>query len=206
MDWSSEPGRIVTKLEYARLVAASLAHLLLRQGDAAGLIAFDSRIRGRIEPRATRRHLGTLLRALERLDGAGTTDAGGALREVALRMRRRGLVILISDLLVDWKTSLLALRFLRHRRHEVLVLHLMDPGERDLPQAGDAVFFDPEDEEGLRADSASLRSRYRRAVDDAIRAWRLECRRMGADYQPFTTDTPLGPVLGRYLERRARLG
>jgi uncharacterized protein (DUF58 family) len=206
MDWSSAPGQLVSKLEYARLLAASLAYLLLRQGDAAGLLAFDDQIRLRVQPRGTRRHLATLLASLAGLRGSGTTDARGAIREVALRMRRRGLVVLISDLLVDPEETLRALHFLRHRGHEVLVFHLMDPGERDLPQAGDAVFFDPEDESEVRTDSAGLRPDYRRAVEEAVRSWRLECRRMGADYHLFTTDTPLGTVLGEYLEKRSRLG
>ncbi len=206
MDWTSEPGRLVSKLEYARFLSASLAYLLLRQGDAVGLLAFDDRIRHRVLPRATRRHLATLLRSLTLLNGSGSTDAGGALREVALRMQRRGLVVLVSDLLVDQDETLRALHFLRHRRHEVIVFHLMDPGERDLPQAGNAVFFDPESTSELRSDSAALRPEYRRAVAEAVRTWRLECRRMGADYHLFTTDTPLGAALGEYLEKRARLG
>ncbi|MBT8462718.1 MAG: DUF58 domain-containing protein [Gemmatimonadetes bacterium] len=206
MDWTSEPGRWLAKLEYARVLTASLAYLLLRQGDAVGLLAFDDRIRIRVPPRGTRRHLRTLLGSLARLRGSGTTDAGGAIREVALRMRRRGLVVLISDLLVEPDQTLRALHFLRHRGHEVLVFHLMDPGERDLPQVGDAVFFDPEDEAEIRTDTAGLRPEYQRAVDEAVRSWRLECRRMGADYHLFTTDTPLGVVLGEYLEKRSRLG
>ena len=206
MDWTSEPGRLLSKLEYARLLSASLAYLLLRQGDAVGLLAFDDRIRHRVPPRATRRHLSTVLRSLALMNGSGSTDAGGAMREVALRMQRRGLVVLLSDLLVDPDETLRALHFLRHRRHEVIVFHLMDPGERDLPQAGDAVFFDPEGMSELRSDSAALRPEYRRAVAEAVRTWRLECRRMGADYHLFTTDTPLGAALGEYLEKRARLG
>jgi uncharacterized protein (DUF58 family) len=206
MDWTSDPGRWLSKLEYARFLTASLAYLLLRQGDAAGLLAFDDRIRVRVRPRGTRRHLGTLLGSLANLRGSGTTDAGGAIREVALRMRRRGLVVLISDLLVEPDQTRRALHFLRHRGHEVLVFHLMDPGERDLPQAGDAVFFDPEDETEIRTDTAGLRPEYRRAVDEAVRSWRLDCQRMGADYHLFTTDTPLGVVLGEFLEKRSRLG
>ena len=206
MDWTSAPGRILTKLEYARLLAASLAYLLLRQGDAAGLLAFDDAIRVRVQPRATRRHLGPLLGALARLEGSGTTDAGGAVREVALRMRRRGLVVLISHLLLHPAETVRALQVLRHRGHEVLEFHLKDPAERELPQAGDAVFYDPEDESELRTDSAALRPEYRRAVEEAVQSWRLECRRMGADYHLFTTDTPLGALLGEYLEKRSHLG
>ena len=206
MDWSSASGRLVTKLDYARLVTGSLAYLLLRQGDAAGLTAFDDRIRARVPPRGGRRHLNTLLGALSDLRAAGVTDAGGALRDVALRMGRRGLVVLVSDLLVDTDPTLRALKFLRHRGHEVLVFHIMDPGERDLPSAGDAVFFDPEDDAEIRADSAGLRAEYRSAVRKAVHSWRTECHRMGADYHLFHTDEPLGPVLGTYLEKRSRLG
>lgn len=206
MDWTSAPGRLLSKLDYARLVTASLAYLLLRQGDAVGLLAFDDRIRVRVQPRGTRRHLRALLGALAGLDGGGTTDAAGAVREVALRMRRRGLVVLVSDLLVDPDETTRAIHYLRHRGHEVLVFHLMDPAEMELPQAGDAIFFDPEDETEIRTDSAGLRVEYRRAVEEAVRGWRLECRRMGADYHVFTTDTPLGTVLGEYLEKRSRLG
>ena len=82
----------------------------------------------------------------------------------------------------------------------------MDPGERDLPQAGDAVFYDPEELTELRTDSAALRSSYRDAVQRAVRDWRLECRRMGADYHVFGTDAPVGRVLNEYLEKRSRLG
>ena len=206
MAWSSDASRIVQKLEYARLACAALSYLLLRQGDAVGLLCFDHAIRTRIAPRAGRRQLTTLLGALEHMGGGGTTDAGTAMRDVAVRLRRRGLVVLVSDLLVDTAQTMKALHYLRHRGHEVLVFHLMDPGERDLPQAGDALFFDPEDESEVRTDSAALRTVYRKAVEQAVRDWRLECRRMGADYLLVTTDTPVGRVLSEYLEKRARLG
>ena len=139
MDWTSAPGRLVSKLEYARLLTASLAYLLLRQGDAVGLLAFDDRIRVRVQPRGTRHHLGTLLASLARLRGSGTTDAGGAIREVALRMRRRGLVVLISDLLVG-PDELGDLLFERPERghatvHELpRLLELLDLRPLDLEQ------------------------------------------------------------------------
>lgn len=206
MGWSSQPARLVTKLDYARMAAATLAHLLIRQGDAAGLVAFADDIRIRVPPRAARGHLVTLLRELQRVDDSGGSDTGGALRQAALRLRRRGLVILLSDLLVDETETLRALHYLRHRGHEVMVLHILDPAERDLPQSGDAIYFDPEDESEVRSDSAALRTGYRRAVEEALQRWRAECRRMGADYHVFVTDSPLGPVLAEFLSKRARLG
>jgi uncharacterized protein (DUF58 family) len=206
MAWSSDPERLVTKLEYARLLSASLTLLLLRQGDAAGLLTFDDRIREHVAPRAVRQHLAILLRTLVEMRGGGSTDAGEAIREVAVRLRRRGLVIFISDLLADAEETTRALGYLRHRGHEVLVFHLMDPAERDLPPAGDAIFFDTESKGELRTNSAAIRREYRRSVTEAIRWWRGECRRMGTDYHVVTTDTPLGLLLNGYLEKRGRLG
>jgi len=206
MAWVSDPERYVTKLAYARLLAASLSLLLLRQGDAVGLIAFDEEIRTHVEARGVLRHVNRLVRELEALDGHGGTGAERALGDVAVRLRRRGLVVLVSDLLVAQQATRDALHYLRHRGHEVLVFHLMDPAERDLPTAGDALFFDPETDEELRTSSSALRREYGRAVEEAIGEWRRVCRGMGADYELVTTDTPVGHVLRRYLEKRARLG
>lgn len=206
MAWVSDAERFVPKLEYARLLAASLALLLLRQGDAVGLLAFDDVIRAHVESRGVLRHLHRVVRELDALEGRGGTGAQRALGDVAVRLRRRGLVILISDLLVDSDATRDALHYLRHRGHEVLVFHLMDPAERHLPEAGDALFFDPETDEELRTSSSALRREYGRAVEEAITDWRRVCRGMGADYELVTTDTPVGHVLRRYLEKRARLG
>jgi uncharacterized protein (DUF58 family) len=206
MGWCSDRARVVPKIDYARMLAAALAHLLLRQGDATGLAVFADSTTRAVEPRATRRHLGPILTALDATEPGGGSAAADALRGIALRLRRRGLVILLSDLLVDEEEAIRALHHLRHRGHEVLVFHLMDPGERELPPAGDAVFFDPESGEELRASSAALRAEYAAAVDAAVRRWRRACRGMGADYHLFPTDAPLGPALGRFLEKRARLG
>lgn len=206
MAWVSDAARYVPKLDYARLLAASISLLLLRQGDAVGLIAFDEAIRAHVEVRGVLRHLNRLVREMDALEGRGGTGAERALGDVAVRLRRRGLVVLVSDLLVQPQATRDALHYLRHRGHEVLVFHLMDPAERSLPAAGDAVFFDPETGEELRASSAALRREYARAVEEAVTEWRRVCRGMGADYELVTTDTPVGHVLRRYLEKRARLG
>jgi uncharacterized protein (DUF58 family) len=205
MAWSSGGDRAISKLDYARLLAATLATLLLRQGDAVGLVAFDDRVRAHLAPRAARRHRTAILRSLEALRPGGVTEAAGAMRDVAIRLRRRGLVVLLSDLLVEPETTRRALHYLRHRGHEVLLFHVMDPGERELPAGGDAVYFDPETGEELRTSSAALRHAYAEAVEGAIEGWRRDCRRMNADYHLCPTDAPLGPLLGEYLEKRARL-
>jgi uncharacterized protein (DUF58 family) len=206
MAWSSSPDRLPSKLWYARQLAASIALLLLRQGDAVGMLGFDHELRRRIVPRGGRRHWYELVRAIAELEGGGRTEAPSALRDVAGRLRRRGLVILFSDLLVDPAATRLALRFLRHRGHEVLVFHLLDPGERELPGVGDARFVDPESGEDLPVSVADLRSEYRAAVLEALHEWHVNLVPQQIDYVIVETDQPMALALRAYLRKREHLG
>ena len=206
MAWSSQQDRLPTKLWYAKQLAASIALLLLRQGDTVGLVAFDHEIRSRLVPRGGRRHWYELTRTLADATGSGRTDASPALRDVAVRLRRRGLVILLSDLLVDPAATRIALRFLRHVGHEVLVFHVIDPGERELPGIGDARFVDPESGEEVPISVADLRAEYRRAVADAIREWRDFLVPHAIDYVVVDTDQPMALGLRAYLRKREHLG
>jgi len=206
MAWSSRPGELPTKLWYGRSLVAALALLLLRQGDQAGLTLFDDGVRDRIAARGGKKQWAEFARRLGSLEGGGGTDAPGALREVALRLRRRGLVVLVSDLLVDPTEVLRALRFLRHRGHQVLVFHLLDPGERELVGVGDARFRDPESGEDLLVDVAEVRGDYRLAVDTMMAEWRRALRTSGIDYEVADTSKPLSGVLRAFLRKRDRLG
>lgn len=207
MDWSSdEAGGLPPKLWYAKQLAASLGLLLIRQGDAVGITAFDESVRLRIEPAGGRSHWHQLVRSLDGLRSGGRTDAALPLRDAAARMRRRGLAILISDLLVDPEETSLALRLLRHRGHEVVVFHLMDPGELELPGVASARFVDPETGEELPASAAEVRHEYRRAVEQALREWRDALAPEGMDYSVVQTDRPMALALRHYLRRRASLG
>ena len=206
MSWTSAEGVLPTKVWYARQLAACLALMLVRQGDAVGLLAFDDEMRANIAARGGRRHWHELVHTLGSVTGGGRTDAGTALRDLAARLRRRGLVILISDLLVDVDATRLALRFLRHRGHEVLVFHLLDPGERELPGVGDVRFFDPETDEELPVSAADVRREYREAVEHALAEWRSDLAPQGIDYVLVGTDEPMAHALRAYLHKRERLG
>lgn len=206
MGWSSAPDRLPSKLWYARQLAASLALLLLRQGDAVGLSAFDEQVRSRVRMRGGRRHWYDLLRALEHAEASGRSEAATPLREIAARLRRRGLIVLVSDMLVDVEQTLLALRFLRHRGHEVLVFHLIDPGERRLPSLSDARFVEPETGEEMPVRVSEIRDEYEAAVEAAIGEWRTALRPHGIDYVVAQTDEPMALALRAYLHKRERLG
>jgi uncharacterized protein (DUF58 family) len=205
MDWSSDPG-LPTKLWYARQLAAALALLLTRQGDAVGLAAFDDAIRLRVEVRGGDSHWRALVRALEGVEAGGRTDAAASLSDVAVRLGRRGLVVVLSDLLVDPDGTRLALARLRHQGHEVLMFHLMDPGERELPAVGNVRFVDPETGDELTTNVAELREEYRRAVSRAIGEWRAALAGEGVDYRVVDTGEPMALSLRHYLRRREALG
>jgi uncharacterized protein (DUF58 family) len=206
MGWSSAPGSLPTKLWYAKHLAASLALVLLRQGDSVGMAAFHNRIVDRVRARGGRRQWHELVRRIEPLEAGGGTSAESALRELAVRLRRRGLVVLLSDLLVARAQTLTALKFLRHRGHEVLVFHLLDPGERELPQAAEARFFDPETDDELLVSVPDIRSEYRRAVREALAEWHRDLRPHGIDYEVVDTGRSLSLALRAYLRKRERLG
>lgn len=206
MGWSSDAERIASKMWYAKHLAASLALILLRQGDSVGLAAFHERVVGRVQPRGGRRQWHELVRRLAPLEASGRTSAHSALKDLAVRLRRRGLVVLLSDLLVEPESTRTALRYLRHQGHEVLVFHLLDPGERELPAASDARFFDPETGEELQVNVADIREEYRTAVRKALSEWERSLRPHGIDYEVVDTDRALSRALRAYLHKRERLG
>jgi uncharacterized protein (DUF58 family) len=203
MAWSGDPERTLPKIEYVRRLAAALALLLIRQRDATGLIAFDDAVRAAVPARARSAHWHQLLSTLAGLSAGAGTAAEPALQRVTDLLRRRGLVVFISDLLLDRALALLALRFLRHRGHEVVVLHIMDPAETALSGPAEARFVDPE-----TGDAVTLRPRdwapaYGATVDAVVEGWRRACREQGIQYHRITTNTPFALALRRVVSRSA---
>ena len=205
MDWVGGERRL-TKLEYAKRLVAALALVLLRQRDATGLIAFDERVRSVVRARARHGHWWQLLAALGELEAGQGTVAEPALRQVTDLLRRRGLVIFVSDLLLDKDLALLALQHLRHRGHQVVVFHIMDPAELSLEGPPEARFEDPETGGAIVARPRELRGVYEETVRRTIDEWRSSCRGGGIDYHHVLTDTPFGYVLRRAAASRSRLG
>jgi uncharacterized protein (DUF58 family) len=204
MDWSSRPGTLPTKFWTAQVLAAALGLLLFRQGDRVGFAPFDARVRSWLPARGGRRHQSEFLRSVARQEPQGETEAGEPLQEVAIRMRRPGLVVLISDLLLDPEPTTRALRLLSHRGHHVQVLHLMDPGERSLGGMGPRRLRDPESGIELRVATAEVRAGYDRGVEAALRRWRSALRPARIAYEVVDTQAPLGSTLHRVLRTRAR--
>jgi uncharacterized protein (DUF58 family) len=205
MAWTGDPGRTLSKLAYVQRLAAALGLLLLRQRDATGLIAFDDGIRAILPARARLSQWHQLLRVMGELTPGHGTAAEPALRRVVDLLRRRGLVVFISDLLLERELVLRALKFLRHRGHQVLVLHVLDPAELELGGPAEARFEDPETGQSVTLRPRDWAQAYRTTVSGVVSAWRRSCRASGMQYHQITTDTPFGLALRHVVVQPAGL-
>jgi uncharacterized protein (DUF58 family) len=204
MVWRGDPTRL-TKLAYAERLTAALALLFLRQRDAVGLIRFDDAVRTSLPPRARSGQWRRVVAALDDPGAGRDSQAALALEQARRLIPRRGMVVLISDLLMDPEGVLAHVRGLRYAGHNVVVLHVLDPAERELPASGDAIFFDPESDAEVPAAVADVRGAYRATVDAALREWRTSLAAAGASYETITTDAPFGIPLRRAFGARQRL-
>lgn len=204
MAWSGSETRL-TKLAYSEQLVAALSLLLIRQRDAVGFIRYDDRLRTVIPPRARTAQWRRILHALEE-EGAGLASiVPAALLQAARLVRRPGMVVLISDLLVEPAEAMEAIRLLRAVGHDVTVLHIMDPAEVDLSMGGEAVFSDPETGIEVPATVADVRAAYRDTVEETIAEWRATLGATGAGYEVFTTDVPFGVPLRKAFAARQHL-
>jgi len=204
MDWTGAADRL-TKLAYAERLTAALALLLLRQRDAVGLVRFDDQIRSAIPPRARRGQWRRVVAALSEPGAGRASSAPAALQQAARLINRRGLIVLISDLLMELPDVERALRGLRAAGHDVTVLHVMDPAERDLPASGEALFVDPETALEVPASVADVRAAYQNTVQEVIGEWRTMFGALGAGYEVISTDSPFGVPLRRAFAARQLL-
>jgi uncharacterized protein (DUF58 family) len=201
MDWTGDAVRL-TKLAYAEQLAAAISLLLLRQRDAVGMVRFDDAVRSVVPPRSRRGQWRRIVAAIMESGRGKGSDAAAGLRQAARLISRRGLVILISDLLMDTKDVADTVRSLRALGHDVTVLHVLDPGEIDLGAAGEALFVDPESDEAVAATVADVRAAYNRTVREIVSEWRGVLGGMGAGYELVPTDSPFAVPLRKAFHAR----
>ena len=203
MGYRGAEGRL-TKLEYASALAASLAYLLVRQQDAAGLVLASDTVVQAIPPRSAASHVGALVDALAAATARGETRLGAAVDWIVDRAPRRSSVIVFSDLLDDDVGVLRTLAQLAKRKHEVTVFHVLDPAELEFPFDDPTLFLSMEDGRSVEANGRDVRKGYL----DVVRRWLEDARRTAAeadvDYTLCRTDRPLDEVLLPFLARRER--
>ena len=198
-------GQVLSKFEYARFLAASLAHLMIHQQDAVGLLTFDTQIRGHIPPRSRPGHLRVLLGELVAADCGGETAIAPILHDVAHRSHRRGLMVVISDLLDDPGEILRALHHFRHRRHEVMVLHVLAEEELTFPFEQFTEFRDLERPAGRQhVDGRAIRAEYLDQFRRHVARLQQGCGQMNVDYLQLSTRSDFCAALSAYLAERAK--
>lgn len=204
--------KYLTKLDYGTYLAAALAYLMIRQQDAVGLLTFDDDVRRFIPARSAGTHLRVLLGELSRLSRASEkaptgrgTRIGRSLHHLADRLTRRGLAVLISDLMDSPEEVLKGLQHFRHRKHEVVVFHVLDPAEVAFPFREETIFVDMESGQKLSTIPWEYAKEYRREVESWRQRYRRVCAEQTIDYVEVRTDMPYDVALLRYLEKRGRL-
>jgi uncharacterized protein (DUF58 family) len=194
----------MTKFEYASCIAASLAYLMNRQRDAVGLTAFDESIVAMLPASSRPGHLRSMLVTLDRLRPDHRTNVSKPLHQLADSLVKRGMVVLISDLLDDPESVINGLRHFQFRGNDVIVFHVLDPDEVDFPFERPTRFEDLETREEVTAVPGAVRAHYLKAIGALIERYRRELGAAGIDYQLLTTRQPLELALLAYLSTRAR--
>ncbi|MEE9168039.1 MAG: DUF58 domain-containing protein [Candidatus Neomarinimicrobiota bacterium] len=196
----------VSKLEYGSYLAAALTYLMLAQQDGVSITLFDDGIRGFVPPRSTPGHLNTILAELENIEVGEDTKVAPTLHHLAEKVKKRGLIILISDLLDEPEEVLTGLKHFRHKKHEVIVFHIVDRRERDFDFSVRTRFRDMETGEEITTEPWQIQSAYRQVMQRFHDFYRTQCRKRNIDYVSLQTDQNLDLALTSYLMKRKGIG
>jgi uncharacterized protein (DUF58 family) len=204
MAFASE-GRL-SKLTYASYIAGALSHLMIQQRDAVGLALYDERVRTYMPPHATKSYLKEILRHLELAEPNNRTSTAASLHEIAERIKRRGLVIILSDFFDSPKEIMTAFKHFRHKKNEVIVMQVLDPLERSFAFGRDAVFKDLESAEELMTQPWHIQKAYQESMKKFLEDYKRSCREHNIDYVLLDTATPFDVALFEYLHKRQKIG
>lgn len=195
-------GNDTTKIEFARRIAASLAYLLVKQGDAAGLSVCTDKLHLEVPPSRRPAHLERFFSTLASVQASGETGLLDALHTIAEKINQRALVVILSDLFTDPTGLADALRHLRHRKHDVAVFHLMDPLEISFEFNQPHRFVDLEDQSSIVVEPNLIVDEYKMAITSFLTEIKAGCENTSANYQLVHTGSPFEPLLREFLTKR----
>lgn len=194
----------LSKFDYACFLAIAFTYVVLKQQDSVGLMTFTDRIENYIPPSSNTAHFKVILEALENAAHEKKTSLSESFNEIASRIKRRSLILIITDLYDDENEVIRSLKHFRHKHHEVAVFHLMSGFELNLPLSGETRFIDLESAASIMTNAESLREDYRAIVSKFIEDFRRRCSESYIDYNLVTTETPIDRAISNYLMKRAR--
>jgi len=201
MQYQSE-GAAMSKLEYAQCAAAALCHLVLQQQDSAGLVTFDNQIRALVRPSSNPSHLEQLLHVMEQSTARRKTSIGPIFHDLAERFKKRGIVLIFSDLFDEVGSMMAGLKHFRHRRHDVILFHVLDAAEIDFPFGRTTLFRGLEQLPDVLVEPKALRKAYLEQFEGYLRRLKTGCRMHQIDYVLMRTDRPIDVALSSYLASR----
>jgi uncharacterized protein (DUF58 family) len=196
------PEASMSKFEYAQSTAAALAYLVLHQQDSVGLATFDNEIRALVRAGSNPSHIKQLIHVMEQASTEKKTSTGPIFHELAERLKKRGIVIVLSDLFDDVDSMMAGLKHLRHRRHEVILMHVLDPAELDFRFQRTTLFKGMEQLPEVLVEPRALRKAYLEEFGRFVRRVKKGCRKHRIDYVPMRTDQPMEVALSCYLASR----
>ena len=203
MSYASEGN--ISKLEYASTLIAGLSYLMIKQQDAVGISFYSEKIDKYLPPKSSRAYLQQLLKSLAEVKPSSKTNTAASLNSIAEKIKRRGLVIIVSDLFDEVDSVLSALKHFRYNNNEVIVFQILDPVERNFNFTSDAVFKDIENEEELTTQPYQIQKAYREAMNEFVHKIKRECLNSKIDYNLIDTSQPYDKALINYIRKRAKL-
>ena len=199
-------GSNVSKFKYAQFVASALAYMVLQQQDSVGLATFDDGVRRYLRPAGQTMHLKEILHVLDVTPARSKSDLGIVFNDLAERFKKRGVVAILSDFFDEVPRIIAGLKHLRHRRHEVIVFHILDPAELEFPFRDTTLFKGMEGMADLLTEPHALRRAYQEELGTFLETLKKGCRMIDIDYVPLRTDQDLDVALSSYLAARANRG
>ena len=197
-------SRDETKFHYACRMAGALGYVTLKARDSVGLCLYSDKIDLRMDARNSFAHLNNMMRALQQVEPAAVTETARTLHQLADSIRKRALIVLLSDLLDDEDRILRALAHFRKQHHDVIVFQVLDPAEIDLSFERSTIFEDLETNERMPCDPKAIATAYRETFGAFLDRYRKGCREMQIDYRLIRTDRPLDTFVRAYLGERRR--
>ena len=196
---------LILKIEYAATLVAGLSYLMMKQQDAVGLTLYSDKINDYLPPKAVRTYLQEILKRLSNLKASDKTNTALCLNTIAEKIKRRGLVIIISDLFDNINSILTSLKHFRYQRNEVIVFQVIDPIERSFAFGKDAIFKDIESMEELTTQPYQIQKSYQKAMENFINNIKAECLNSNIEYNLLETSTPFDKALFSYIQKRSKL-
>ena len=194
----------VTKFEYAQMLAAALSYLIIKQRDSLGLHVFDSKIRQTIRPKSTKNHLNTILSVMDKIKIGHKTNISEILHAGAEKIKKKGFIILLSDLFDSSQKIINSLKHLRYYNHEVLVFHILDKQEIELNYNEKMIFEDLENDNQIVTEPWQIKKSYKKEMKERIEYFNTECSGMNISYNLILTDQLLDLALYKFLNKRRK--